>query len=378
MKFIHLGDLHIGKRLNEVSMLEDQRFILNQVLDIVAEENADAVLIAGDIYDKSVPAAEGVGLFDEFITMLQRANVKVLMVSGNHDSADRLDFGSKIFENSGIYISGKFDGMVKKIELEDEYGKINFWLMPFIKPALVRTWYAECESYEDAFSSVIKDLDINYGERNVLVAHQFFTNGNNTVERSESEIISVGTLDNIDISCVEKFDYVALGHIHKPQGFGDGRIRYAGSPLKYSFSEANHVKSVPVVEIKDKGELSINLVPLTPLRDMRIIEGPIDVLLSKEVSEQANCEDYIKAVLTDEEELYDAIGRVREVYPNVMRLEFSNNRSRIASDYSVEASEIENKSKLQLFEEFFEKQNNRPMEEQERKIISDYLEEGEV
>ncbi len=375
MRIAHLGDLHIGKKLNGMSLLEDQQFILGEIIKIVKNEKVEVVVISGDIYDKSVPVAEGISLFDEFITELQSNNIKVLIVSGNHDSSERIEYGSRIFENSGVYIAGKFEGTVKKVELEDCYGKINFWLVPFIKPAIVKSYYQECNSYEDAFSWVIEGANINYDERNVLVAHQFFTSGSEPVERSDSEIISVGTLDNIDTSVIKGFDYAALGHIHKPQSFNEGNIRYSGSPLKYSFSEANHVKSVHIIELKDKGQVDIKLVSLEPLRDLRVITGPIDVLLSKDIVAQGNREDYIKAVLTDEEELYDAIGRVREVYPNVLRLEFNNSRGYVDFDYSLEASEVESKSKLELFEEFFEKQNNRAMDENERSIVRGYLEE---
>lgn len=377
MKFMHLGDLHIGKRINGISILEDQQYILKQILDMVDEQKPEAVLIAGDIYDKNVPSVEGVVLFDKFITEVHQKNVKIFAVSGNHDSSERLNYGSRLFENSGIYIAGQFDGKAKKIILSDSYGNINVWLVPFIKPAMVKAWYPDCNSYDKAFTEIIKNSDIDYSERNILVAHQFFTGGERETERSESEIINVGTLDNVDISSIKAFDYAALGHIHRPQGFNNGRIRYSGSPLKYSFSEANHVKSVPIVEIKEKGEIVIELKQLRPLRDLRVIEGPIDKLLSKEIYSQGNCYDYIKAVLTDEEELYDAIGRIREVYPNVMRLEFKNSRSSRAQNYSLEAKEIETKTKLQLFEEFFEKQNNRSMNGEESRIITMYLEEEE-
>lgn len=375
MRIAHLGDLHIGKKLNGVSLIEDQRFILQEIQQIIKSEDIEVLLIAGDIYDKSIPIAEGVTLFDEFLTELQSNNVKVLIVSGNHDSSERIDYGSKIFENSGVYIAGKFEGKAKKIELEDNYGKINFWLVPFVKPAIIREWNFECNTYEEAFSWILDDSNIDYNDRNILVAHQFFTSGNTSVERSDSEIISVGTLDNIDISIISRFDYAALGHIHKPHSFNDGKIRYSGSPLKYSFSEVNHIKSLPIIDIKEKGETDIRLRALSPLRDMRIITGPIDILLSKAITDQGNCEDYIKAVLTDEEELYDAIGRMREVYPNVLRLEFSNSRNYIDADYSLAVDAIESKSSLELFEEFFEKQNSRPMSENEKNIVTGYLEE---
>lgn len=374
MKFVHLGDLHIGKRVNEISMLPEQRYVLNEIIEISVRKKADAVIIAGDIYDKTVPGAEAVSVFDEFITRLSQFGIKIFMVSGNHDCAERIDFGKNLLEKSGVYIEGSYSGGLKKIGLQDCYGRINIWLCPFIKPAMIKNDYPECESYDDAFKAVISACDINYNERNILVAHQFFTDGGRGPERSDSELVNVGTLDNIDISCVERFDYVALGHIHKPQAFRDGRIRYSGSPLKYSFSEAGNIKSVPVIDVKAKGEVEIELERLVPLKDMRVIEGPIDRLLSEDVVNSADRTDYIKAVLTDEGELYDAIGRIRKVYPNVMKLEFKNSRNRDNGEYYTEAEEIENKSELDLFEDFFEKQNNRVMSEAERKIINNILE----
>ncbi len=374
MKFVHLGDLHIGKRVNEISMLPEQRYILNEIIEISVRKKADAVIIAGDIYDKTAPGAEAVSVFDEFMTRLSKLGIKIFMVSGNHDCAERIDFGKNLLEKSGVYIEGSYRGGLKKIGLQDCYGSINIWLCPFIKPAMIKNQYPECESYDNAFKAVISACDINYNERNILIAHQFFTDGGRGPERSDSELVNVGTLDNIDISCVERFDYVALGHIHKPQAFRDGMIRYSGSPLKYSFSEAGNIKSVPVIDVKAKGEVEIELERLVPLKDMRVIEGPIDRLLSEDVVNSADRTDYIKAVLTDEGELYDAIGRIRKVYPNVMKLEFKNSRNRDNGEYYTEAEEIENKSELDLFEDFFEKQNNRVMSETERKIINNILE----
>lgn len=374
MKFVHLGDLHIGKRVNEISMLPEQRYVLNEIIEISVRKKADAVIIAGDIYDKTAPGAEAVSVFDEFMTRLSKLGIKIFMVSGNHDCAERIDFGKNLLEKSGVYIEGSYRGGLKKIGLQDCYGSINIWLCPFIKPAMIKNQYPECESYDNAFKAVISACDINYNERNILIAHQFFTDGGRGPERSDSELVNVGTLDNIDISCVERFDYVALGHIHKPQAFRDGRIRYSGSPLKYSFSEAGNIKSVPVIDVKAKDEVEIELERLVPLKDMRVIEGPIDRLLSEDVVNSADRTDYIKAVLTDEGELYDAIGRIRKVYPNVMKLEFKNSRNRDNGEYYTEAEEIENKSELDLFEDFFEKQNNRVMSETERKIINNILE----
>ena len=267
MKIIHLSDLHLGKRVHEFSMLDDQRYILKQILEHVAEEHPDAVILAGDIYDKPVPPAEAVQLFDQFLCGLAEQGVEVMIISGNHDSAERIAFGGKLMEHSGVHVSPVYDGDVKPVELEDEYGIVQFFLLPFIKPIHVRRCYAEeeIESYTDAMRTAISHMERNADARQVLVTHQFVTGA----ERSDSEEISVGGTDNVDVTVFDGFDYVALGHIHRPQRIMRDTVRYCGTPLKYSFSEAGHEKSLTVVELEEKGKVSIRRIPLTPKHDMR-------------------------------------------------------------------------------------------------------------
>lgn len=427
MKLLHLADLHIGKRVNEFSMLEDQKYILNEILRLVDEVKPAAVLMAGDIYDKSVPAGEAVEVLDDFLTGLASRQVRLFLVSGNHDSPERLNFGSRILEKNGVHIAGTFDGALKQITLRDECGPLHIYLLPFIKPAMVQSYLAgqEIESYEDALRAVIDASRINTEERNILVAHQFITSGGQEPERSDSETIAVGGLDNIDASVFQPFDYVALGHLHGPQSIGRETVRYAGSPLKYSFSEVRQHKSVTVLEIAAKGTLNIRTIPLLARREMREIKGPLAELLwegaaplnfagasaenCKEpfaktsagtfagasaestagfstetlaetaagVSVQNLCQDYIRAILTDEDEVYDAIGQLRQVYPNVMRLDFENSRSRPGVDSRSAASgDVTRQSPLELFEEFYTKQNNAGLTEDQRRIMLEILEQA--
>lgn len=390
MKLMHIADLHIGKRVNEFSMLEDQKHILNNILDIVDEVKPAGILMAGDIYDKSVPAGEAVEVLDEFLTGLAARQVHIFIVSGNHDSPERLNFGSRIMEKNGVYIAGTFDGTLKHITLQDEYGPVHIYLLPFIKPALVAPHYAKEEIvfYEDAVKAVIEDCQIDTKERNILVAHQYITSSGKEPERCDSETLAIGGLDNIDASVFKPFDYVALGHLHGPQSIGRDSIRYAGSPLKYSFSEVRHHKSVTIVEFAPKGTLDIKKYPLTPIRDMREIKGPLAELIrvgaseadSEETSGTATgtglCQDYVRAILTDEEEVYDAIGQLRQVYPNVMRLDFENNRGRQDTDSRSAASgDVARKSPLELFEEFYSKQNEMDMTEEQSQIMLEVLKE---
>ncbi len=369
MKLMHLSDLHIGKRVNEFSMIEDQKYILEEILKIVDSEKPDGVLIAGDVYDKSLPSVDGVTLFDDFLSGLHKQKVAVFIVSGNHDSAERINFASRIMEQNKIYIAGTFDGNMPKIRMKDEYGPVNVYLLPFVKPAMVRPYYPDVESYHDAVASIIGNTPINEAERNVLVAHQFITAGEATPERTDSENISIGGIDNIDASVFDPFDYVALGHLHGPQRIGRDEIRYAGSPLKYSFSEARQKKSLTMVELAEKGKVSFEKIPLVPLRDMREIKGPLEKLLDPEVYSKANTLDYIHATLTDEEEIYDAIGKIRSVYPNVMKLDFENSRMERRQETETAAMDIVSKNPLELFEEFFINQNNNPMKEEQREMM---------
>ena len=378
MKFLHIADLHIGKHVNEFSMLEDQKYILQDILGLVDEVKPDGILIAGDVYDKSVPPGEAVGVLDDFLTELAIRQVQIFIISGNHDSPERLDFGSRIMAKNGVHIAGTFDGFLKEITLQDEYGPVNVFLLPFIKPAMVRPHFSDqsIESYEDAARVVIQAAQVDKGERNILVAHQFITSGAQQPEVSDSETVAVGGLNNIDASVFEPFDYVALGHLHGPQSIGRETIRYSGSPLKYSFSEVRQHKSVTLIEFARKGTLDIQTLNLTAQRDMREIKGPLAELLRAGASENSNCEDYLRAVLTDEEEIFDAIGQLRQVYPNIMRIDFENSRNRQVMDSASAASgDVARKSLLELFAEFYFKQNNSELNEEQHRIMREILEQ---
>ena len=369
MKIIHLSDLHIGKRVNEFSMLEDQEYILLEILRIVDEEKPDAVIIAGDVYDKSVPSAEAVRLLDDFLTFLAGRKLPVFMISGNHDSPERIAFGSRLMDRSGIYLSPVYDGRVIPRILRDDEGEVAFYMLPFIKPAHVRAVWPEEEisSYTDAVRRAIDHMEIDPARRNVLIAHQYVTGA----ERSESEDAAVGGLDNVDAAVFEPFDYTALGHIHGPQQFCGGRIRYCGTPLKYSFSERNHTKSVTVVELNRKGTPEIRTVPLQPRRDMREIRGTYQELTLKANWQHTETEDYLHIILTDEEDVPDAMARLRTIYPNVMKLDYDNTRTR-AEGKIAGAEAAERKSGMELFAEFYEKQNGQPMS-QEQYRFSEHL-----
>jgi len=360
VKLLHIADLHIGKRVNEFNMIEDQKYILEQILQISGEEKPDGTLIAGDVYDKSQPSAEAVELLDEFLTKLTAYGQPVFMISGNHDSPERLSFGSRIMQKNGLYIAGIFDGALRKVMLKDKYGAVNIYLLPFLKPAMVKPFFEqEIESYDEAVRLVISAAGINTQERNILLAHQFVVNGAQQPERSESESISVGGLDNVDVSAFDVFDYIALGHLHRSQRVGRDAVRYAGSPLKYSFSEARHQKAALLVELAEKGELTIKQIPLIPLHDMREIKGPIAELLRIGREDPEAAEDYIHATLTDEEEIYDAIGQMRQVYPNLMALDFENSRTgqAVLSEIAV-SGDVASKNPLDLFATFYQIQNN--------------------
>ena len=376
MKIIHLSDLHIGKRVNEFPMLEDQEYILREILGIIDTEKPQAVIIAGDVYDKSVPSADAVRLFDDFLTRLAKRKLHVLVISGNHDSAERIAFGGRLMTLSGVHMSPVYTGDTEPVILEDEHGEVWFWLLPFIRPANVRAAFPdeEADSYTAAVLTAVKHMNIDPALRNVLVTHQFVTGAS----RSESEDISVGGTDNVDASVFEGFDYVALGHIHGPQNIGSERIRYCGTPLKYSFSEKDHIKSVTVVELGAKGNAAVHTVPLIPRHDMREIRGTYAELTLKKNWENTATDDYLRVILTDEEDVPDAMARLRTVYPNIMRLEYDNTRTRAASPVG-EAENPEQKSEIELFMEFYEKQNGQPMSPEQRafseKIIESLKEE---
>ncbi|MBQ4564902.1 MAG: exonuclease SbcCD subunit D [Oscillospiraceae bacterium] len=370
MKMLHISDLHLGKRLNNFSFLEDQEYILNEILRIVDEERPDAVLIAGDVYDKSVPSVEAVQLLDRFLNLLAARGITVLLISGNHDSAERLSFGNQLMERAGIYISHVYDGTVKTVTLQDEHGEVHFHLLPFLKPIHVRRFFPDevLESYTDAMRAVIAGIDLDPAKRNVLLTHQFVTGA----ATCESEEHSVGGTDNVDASVFDRFDYVALGHIHGPQNIGSNRIRYCGTPLKYSFSEETHHKSVTVVRLGEKGDLRLDVLPLLPKRELRTVKGTFQELLnSKNYSD-----DYIHAVLTDEEDVHEAMGRLRVVYPRLMHLSYDNTRTRSSHELE-DLTDVEKKSPLEVFCELYEQQNNQPMSEEQLAYCKGLIEEME-
>jgi len=358
-------------------MIEDQEYILTQIITLVDEQKPEGILIAGDIYDKSIPTEEGVALFDSFLTQLHSRNINVFVISGNHDSSERINYGGRIMEKNGIHIVGTFQGELEKVTLQDELGEVDIYLLPFVKPAMVNRFFPGVTTYQEAVAAVIGNSGIDSSRRNILVAHQFVTSGETQPERCDSEQVSVGGLDNVDASVFEAFDYVALGHLHGAQRIGRDTVRYSGSPLKYSFSEVNQVKGITVVTLKEKGNIGITKLPLVPIRDMRRIRGPIAALTDSEFYSQANIQDYIHAILTDEEEIYDAIGKLRSVYPNIMRLDFENSKSVYQESLKLAAEAVEQKTPLELFEEFFQGQNNIPLSERQREIMVKLLKDSE-
>lgn len=377
MRIMHLGDLHLGKSILEQSLIDDQKYILDNIIGIIKDKKVDVVLIAGDVYDKGIPSVEAVRLFSSFLARLYRMNIKVFVISGNHDSKDRLSFGNELFIDNGVYIEGIFNGNLKCVELEDEYGKVLIYMLPFVRPADVRGYYPDVEinSYNDAIKTIIDNTNIDNNERNIIMIHQFVTGSGVEVERCDSETISLGGLDNVDVSNFFDFDYVAMGHVHRGQKLIKDTIRYSGSPLKYSFSEVNHKKSVPIIELKEKGNINIELVDLVPIRDMRVIKGKIDNLLDKEVVSIGNNDDYISAVVTDEDYVMDAIGKLRSVYKNILRLEYQNKRTVIVNDIDMMANDVNKKSELELFSEFYNKQNNVDLDEERTNIINNVIKE---
>ncbi|NLY21500.1 MAG: exonuclease SbcCD subunit D [Tissierellia bacterium] len=373
MKIIHLSDLHIGKRVNEFSMIEDQKYILNEILHIIDKENPRVVIIAGDVYDKSVPSAEAVELFDEFLFELSERELEILIISGNHDSAERMSFGSRLFGAKGVHISPVYDGKIKEIIIEDEHGAVNFYLLPFVKPINVRHAFPEEEinNYSDAVEVAINSIELRKNERNVLITHQFVTGA---IASESEDAISVGGSDNVNGEIFEDFDYIALGHIHRPQKILRDTIRYCGTPLKYSFSEANHQKSVTIVEIGTKTEdIAIRTEELIPLRDMREIKGSYMEVTSKSFYDETNVEDYIRITLTDEDDIPDAIGKLRTIYPNIMRLDYDNMRTR--TDNIIDgADKVELKSPLEHFEDLYELQNNREVSDEQKEYLNELIE----
>lgn len=370
MKFFHLSDLHLGKRVNGYSMLADQQYILDEILKLAEAEAPDAVLLAGDLYDKGVPPTEAVTLLDDFLTALAARGIPVLGISGNHDSPERIAFAARLLRQSGVYLSPVYDGSILPIELTDEWGALRVYLLPFVKPAQVRRLFPQktIESYTDAMAAAIEGMQLDPTVRNLLVTHQFVIGA----ERSDSEELSAGGTDQVAGAVFADFDYVALGHLHAPQRVGRETLRYSGTPLKYSFSEVHHQKSVTVVEMREKGQTSIRTLPLTPLHDLREIRGNYDELMSRQTYEHTAREDYLHITLTDEEDIPDGMRRLQTVYPNLMKVDYDNTRTR--SRQTVAAIDtVERLSPLELVEQFYTTQNNQPLSSQQRAYLTDLL-----
>ena len=373
MKFIHLSDLHLGKRVNEFSMLEDQEYILTKIINIIDEQNPEGVIIAGDVYDKAVPPAEAVELFDDFLVRLAKRNLKVFVISGNHDSAERIAFGGRLMDKSGIYMSPVYSGKIEPIVLADEYGDINVYMLPFIKPTHVRRFYPDSEitSYTDAVKIAVDDMKVDTSKRNIMIAHQFVTGA----DRTESEDIAVGGIDNVDVSVFEGFDYVALGHIHRSQKCSSEYIRYSGTPLKYSFSEAKDVKTVTVLDVKEKGDIGLEFIPLIPKRDMVEIKGTYEELTLKSFWENTSYnEDYMHITLTDEEDIMDAMSKLRVIYKNIMKLDYDNKRTRSHNEING-AENITEKTPFEHFSEFYELQNGQELSKEQTVFLNNLIEQ---
>lgn len=382
MKLMHLSDLHLGKRLNEFSLLEDQCFILQQLVELVRSEQPDCVLLAGDIYDKPVPPAEAVTLFDDFLNKLAQLTT-VCVTSGNHDSAERLAFGAQLMREGGVHFCGLYTGEPQCVTLQDAYGSVHIYLLPFLKPAHVRHCLTPEEAeqvttYHEALRCAVERLHINAAERNVLVAHQFVTGA----QTAGSEAVNVGGVDNIGAEVFAAFDYTALGHIHRAQNVGSERVRYSGTPLKYSFAEWQQEKSVTLVELGEKGSVSVTALPLAPLRDLRKLRGSYEELMSKDFYDELPKDsdgllrDFYHLTLTDEEDVPDAVQKLRSVYKNLLQLEYDNKRTR--TDNAIEGAErVVEKSPLELMEEFYQLQNNQALSEKQRAYLQGLLEKEE-
>lgn len=368
MKIIHLSDLHIGKKLREMSLVEDQRHILGKILDITSQEQPDCVIIAGDIYDRSAPPAEAVAMFDDFLTSLAELGKPVMLISGNHDSPERIAFGGRIMEKRGVYFSPVYSGKVAPITLTDQYGPVDFWLLPFIRPATVRPFFEDMQiqTYNDAVSAAVGAMDLDKSRRNVIAAHQFVTGA----YCCDSEEISVGGTENVDAAIFADFDYTALGHIHNPQNIGENSaIRYCGTPLKYSFSEAKRDKSVTVAELGQKGQLEVRQVPLEPLHEVRELRGSF-----QEIWQEPYSEDFLHIVLTDEEETPDALGKLRVRFPALLHLEYDNKRTR-ALGTVADGAQISSRAPSELFAEFYSLRNGQELTEEQSQFVESLIKE---
>ena len=373
MIFLHLSDLHLGKNVNEISTIDDQKFILEQIVRIAIDRKADAVLIAGDIYDRSVPSEESVSLLDWFLNALIQAGKKIYMISGNHDSDERLQYGSELFRSNGLFIKGIYDGNAGCETFIDTYGEVKIWLLPYVKASSVAHYHPEmkCDTYDAAVRSAVSLCDVNPEKRNIILAHQFVTSCGKDPEQSGSETfdsLQVGTIEKVNADVFDRFDYAALGHIHRPQKVGRDTVRYAGSPLKYSRSEINQTKSVPVVAMKEKGQIHIEYAELKPKHEMRSIKGKM-----QEVLNPANIlypDDYVFVTLTDEQIAADAIDRIRHSYPNVMHLEYQNSHTEAIRQYDIHSQETII-SFEDLINDFSRRVNGHELNEEQIKILKE-------
>lgn len=376
MKLMHLADLHLGKRVNGFSMMEDQEYILNRILEIMEEEQPDGLLIAGDVYDKTIPPAEAVRLMDDFLTAVAAKHVPVFLISGNHDSAERVAFGHQLMQGSGIWISPVYDGTIRYHTLEDRWGEVNIYLIPFLRPSVVRSFFpdVEIEDYTDALRTIIEDLQVDTSRRNVVLAHQFVTAAGALPETCDSEQLSVGGLDRVDGSVFSPFDYTALGHLHGPQRVGSETIRYAGSPLKYSFSELRQKKSVTVAELREKGEAEIRQIPLQPRREMTELRGTFGEILEEARKKGEPQTDYYHMILTDETDVVDALSRLREYYPNIMLLDYDNRRTRSQKEVE-QLDRVEERTPGELFAALYEQQNGQEMDSDRKEYLDGLIRE---
>ena len=370
MKIMHLGDLHIGKSLGDFDLYEDQRYILEQILNLIKEKSVDVLLIAGDVYDKAIPGEKSVQLLDYFLKRLVETGIKTYMISGNHDSDERLNFGSSLFESNNIYINSKFNGILKRYSLHDEFGELNIYLLPFVKASQVQHFFPEekIDSYDMAVRTIIKHSDFDACKRNILVAHQFVA-GKDDPEIAGSEGLSVhnvGMVEKIGYGSLAEFDYVALGHIHSPQSVCLKHIRYCGSPIKYSLSEVNNNKSVPIITFKDKGEVLVEFAPLLPMRDIRHLRGNIKNLLDKKNISMEN--DFIYATLTNEDIVNDAMGIFREYYPNTVKIDYDNSHTKEIENVDITRI-TQNKTFDELIRDFYMQMYSCDMDEEELEIV---------
>ena len=394
MKIIHTGDWHIGKIVNEFSMIDDQRYILNELIKLINLEKPDVLIIAGDIYDRSIPPVEAVDLLNEvFSKILIDNKVKIVAISGNHDSGERVSFGSKILEKEGLYIQGIIEDEIKSIRIDDEEGSVNFYMIPYVDPAILRRKFnnPEIRNHNDAMKELINRIkpSLNEGERNIVVTHGYVTykrkdamdkDVENLYELAELEVsdserpLSIGGTDLIDSDNFDCFDYVALGHLHGRQKVGREEIRYSGSLMKYSFSEINHKKGVVIIEIDGNKNINIRQEELSPKRNMRIIKGPLDELIKAGLEDCSNREDYIQAILTDEREIIDPIGKLRSAYPNIMILKREEKKN-IGTSLTAASKGYKSKSELELFEEYYDRLGSGEFTEEKKEVIRNVINE---